>query len=222
MRCLGWICMLLLGGISAVFAQELSSQNPISCELEADCLEQLQGLAKREGNVLTLRLETGKSKTFQSNAKACEDDVVSDCVRYELRAYRPDRKAYVVGYSLYEGGGAVIVSARSAHTTVLASLPDFSPNGQFFVSADSDPHFERGYEIAIWSFTSDRPKQEFIYKTPKTRPDESWEVLGWDGNSRINLKVGILSRTYSLEEFETSIVLTERGWKLHWPLRDVK
>lgn len=205
-----------------MFAQDLASINPISCEREADCLVQLQALAKRKENILTLRLEAGKSKIFQSNAKACESDVVSDCVRYELRGYRPDRKAYVVGYSLYEGGGAVIVSARSGHTTFLASLPDFSPNGQFFVSADSDPHYERGYEIAIWSFTSDRPKQEFIYRTPKERPEESWEVLGWDGNNQINLKVGILSRTYSLEEFETRIVRTERGWKLHWPLPDVK
>jgi hypothetical protein len=220
MRCLGLICGLLLGSPSLAQGSPLSAS--VSCDREADCLAQLNDLAIREGDILTLKLEAGKFKSYRDNRKACEDGVAADCVKYELRAYRPDQKTYVVGYSLYEGGGANIISARSGQTVFLNSLPDFSPNGRSFVSVDSDPHFERAYEIAIWSFASDNPKQEFLYSTPKERPEESWEVLGWDGNDRINLKVGIFNETYSIQEFETSVVRTEQGWKLSWPLSSSK
>ncbi|WP_201862640.1 hypothetical protein [Microvirga soli] len=185
-------------------------------------MAQLNGLAIREGDVLILKLESGKTKSYRDDREACEKGVAADCVKYELRGYRQDQKTYVVGYSLYEGGGANIISAQSGHTVFLSSLPEFSPNSRSFVSADSDPHFERAYEIAIWSFTSDSPKQEFLYSTPKGHPEESWEVLGWDGNDRINLKVGILNETDSTQELETSVIRTEQGWKLNWPLSNLK
>jgi len=203
-------------------AQSASPVKEVSCEREAECLAQLNGLAKREGELLFLRLENGKSEIYLDDRQACEDNNGSDCVKYELRAYRPDQKLYVVSYSLYEGGGATIVSAKSGRTVFLTNLPVFSPNGRFFAAADSDPHYERKYEIAVWSFVSDKAKQEFTYSTRKTAREEFWDVLGWDGNDRIKLKVGIPDDAYEMQESETQLVRTKQGWKLNWPLPSSK
>ncbi|ANY78935.1 hypothetical protein BB934_12540 [Microvirga ossetica] len=217
---LGIIGVFMLG--LPALAQSTSPLMEVSCEREAECLARLNGLAKREGELLFLRLENGKSEIYLDDRQACKDDNASDCVKYKLRAYRPDQKLFVVGYSLYEGSGANVVSAKSGRTVFLTNLPVFSPNGRFFAAADSDPHYERKYEIAVWSFVSGKAKQEFTYSTPKTAREESWEVLGWDGNDRIKLKVGIPDDAYEMQESETKLVRTKQGWKLNWPLPNSK
>jgi hypothetical protein len=221
MRRLGLGFLLLLGCFSVARGEPWSA--PVSCEREEECLAQLGGLAKRDGNVLSLMLENGSSETYRDNHQACEDGVASDCVKYELRAYRPDQNLFVVSYALYEGGGAVVVSAKSGRRVVLTNLPVFSPNGLLFAVADSDPHYERRYEIGIWSFVSDRPKEEFVYSTPRGVTEEMWEVLSWSGNDRVELKAGISNDFFQTpQEFETSVVRTKQGWTLNWPLPNSK
>lgn len=220
MRLLSFVCVLMLG--SPAFAHDKPVSAPVLCEREADCLEQLIGLANRNGDDLTLQLENGTSEVYRSNRQACKDDNASDCVAYELRGYRPDQKVFVVGYTLYEGAGANVVSAKSGQTTFLSSLPAFSPNGLSFVSAENDPHYERKYEIAIWSFDSGEPKQVFRYSTPPNTPEESWEVLGWNGDNEVKLKIGFLAEADPTREFETSVVRTSEGWRLNWPLPTAK
>jgi hypothetical protein len=213
-------CTLLIS-IPAFAQTEASGMKPISCKQEADCLANLTVKAHREGDVLTLRLEGGKTKAFKTNRQACENDNANDCIVYELRAYRPAQNVYVVAWTLYEGKGAGLISTKTGDVLVLPDMPDFSPSGQWFVAVDNDPHYTPEFQVGIWSLQGGAAKQEFRYGTPQDISPEGWNVLGWDGDKRIRFEVGGLDDD-SVPKVETDAVLREQGWLLNWPLSKSK
>src|SRR5919112_4346994 len=73
--------------------------DPVRCEREADCLSKLRGLAKRNGDALTLTLENGKSTTLRGNKRACGTDDDDKCLIQTLRAYLPALKIFVVQWN---------------------------------------------------------------------------------------------------------------------------
>ena len=191
--------------------------DPVRCEREADCLSKLKGLAKRNGDALTLTLENGKSTTIRGNKRACGTDDDDKCLIQTLRAYLPAQKIFVVQWNESEDEGAAVFSATTGKSVGLGSLPEFSPDGQTFVSVDRDEMNGRDYDVAIWSVTQGTVKEEFRYKAPESDSLESWEFLGFDGNDRIKLKVSVSPAGGTMQVKETEAVRKGRGWALNWP-----
>jgi hypothetical protein len=191
---------------------------PVRCTTEeAECLSKLDGLARRSGDTLTLRLENGRSKTLQGDKQACTDHDADKCLLYDLQAFLPAAHVYVVQWTTYEDRGADIVSAKTGQSVSLDTLPEFSPNGQAFVSVDPDELNGRHYDVAIWSVRRGVLKEELRYLAADSNPYELWEFLGWDGDDRIRLKVFINPGAGESLVRETDAVRTGRGWKLNRP-----
>ncbi|MGJ5239717.1 hypothetical protein ACQR14_18990, partial [Bradyrhizobium oligotrophicum] len=116
MLCRGFIlAALLLSLLSGrVTAQTAAPVAPALCNMtgkddpvdrEAACLSELSGRVSRTGETLTIRLETGKLKTYRNNSKACENDDAQRCVGYVLLGYHPQGSVYAIQLSFYEGSG---------------------------------------------------------------------------------------------------------------------
>jgi hypothetical protein len=210
------LCALLLGG--PALAQDKPLNEFVHCEREKDCIAKLGGLVQREGHILRLKFANGTTKTFKENRQACDDDDAEECVRYDLRAYLPSQNVFVVEWSGYEERESLVISTRTGRSVELASLPQFSPSGRWFVSVNVNQIDESQYALAIWSTAPDVPKQELRYGARQVLPHEYWQFVGWDGDNRIRLKVGVDPGTGQTREVETSAVHTEHGWALNWPL----
>jgi hypothetical protein len=170
-------------------------------------------IVRRDGDVLELKLQNGKFKTYKSNPKACEDGDSARCVIWELRAYLPSQNAFVVQGKTYEDDGSEVVSRKTGKTVQLETLPEFSPSGKRFVSVNGKELGSHTYHVAIWLMTPDEPKMEFRYETPHY---ELWEFQGWDGEDRIKLKVTV-NTGGALKTLDSEVARTRAGWQIKTP-----
>ena len=199
-------------------AQGVSPTGPIHCGTEADCLLRLKGIARREGDVLRIKLQNGKTKIYKSDRKACDSTTnVDGCIVHEFAIYYPAVNAFAVDIGFYEGGQAEVGSTRTGQVVTLDTLPEFSPSGRWFVSVSNTEMGDRAYDVGIWSTAPDVPKQELRYRTPSGEPYEYWEFQGWDGDDRVLLSVSVNLGNGAMRDFETDAVRTEQGWKLNRP-----
>lgn len=204
---------VLLGG--SAFAQAPSTA-PIACDEEAACLAKLKGMASREGDVLTLKLANGTTKTFKDNRKACEEDDGASCVSYQLRGYRPAQNVYVIGLTLYEGLGAELVSMRTGEVLSLPNMPEFSPSGRLLAAVDNDQTDTPEYKIGIWSLDGEgRAKQELRYIPPSL--DEVWEIVRWEGDAKVVFKVNSFDDAPLTAANRGETLLNEQVWAVNRP-----
>jgi hypothetical protein len=215
-------CVLTTGAPGPETALPMESapvQRPIMCDADkdsknfesADCLQRVQGLAAREGDVLRLNLENGQAKIYTSNSKACAEGP-NNCSVFQLIAFYPSMPAFLVSASYYECGHYELVSRRSGSVVKISatSVPDLSPGGKYLASTDQNDACDRGDELAIWSTSADPPVAEFKYKA---RRYENWTVTGWRGDDRIGLAVFINDREGAYD-LDAEAVRSGKGWKL--------
>jgi len=214
--------MLLVNALGS--AQEAPARKEVNCERdprrseqtwetsEEKCLSELKDVASRSGQTLRLRLENGNTNTFQN--KPCDRYSPSTCTEYTLIGYHPAQRAFIIEQGFYEDSLVLLVSDRTGNVTTLSTEPKFSPSGRWFVSVDADEMNGTDYYVTVWSTAPNKPKLELRYHTEKY---EYWEFAGWDGDSRIKLKVSAWDGEGELIGHETDAVLTEQGWKLNWP-----
>jgi hypothetical protein len=176
---------------------------------EAPCLQQLHAMAERNDDVLTLKLDNGKTKVFKNNTKACEQG--SDgCVEYRLVGYIESDRQFVVEVLYYESGLVNLVSRRNGMVTRLEDWPHLSPNNKRFVVVAASDAWGIDNAIAIFSATSDLPRLEWNFPTPKEY--EQYTFDGWDGDNRVRLRVFADGN-----ETETDLKRTPQGWQLKRP-----
>jgi hypothetical protein len=67
--------------------------------------------------------------------------------------------------SYYECGHYELVGRRSGSVVKISasSVPDLSPNGKYLVSTDQSDACDRGYDLAVWSNSTDPPFAELKY-----------------------------------------------------------
>ncbi len=193
-----------------------STPAPVHCEREADCLAKLKGLVSRKAETLILKVEGGRSKVFQGNARACDEGDADNCISHKLRAYLPAQNAYVVQWIGYEDDGAYVISTKTGTMVRINTMPEFSPSGRWVVSVDSDELNARPYDVAIWATDPEYLKEELRYTRDANGPYEAWEFLGWDGDERIRFKVYVNNGHGPMTEVETTAVHWNDGWKLNW------
>jgi hypothetical protein len=182
------------------FAQEREVTAQVNCrsgnakenqdliELERACLAKLRGFASREGDVLRLTLENGKSKTFADETRACQQHDAEKCLRYRLAAYYPSPKLFVIDWLAYESSRALVVSRRTGATTTLDVRPHLSPSGKRLVAAAAIEAWDVKNEIVIYSVQNGSLALEWSYKAQEY---EMWDYVSWEGDDRIKLEVAL-------------------------------
>jgi len=204
------VLLTILLATPAVAQKNPPSQEPISCQVEEECLTRLRGKVSRKDEVLTIRLGNGKTRKFRPS-KACEVDDHPECVGYSLMGYRPAQSVYLVITYGWEANSILLIDANTGGQLELPDEPYFSPSGRWFVVFGG----EYEHHLSIWSLDAGRAKRELFYKYYSNGASETWCFLGWDGESRIRFKV---SPAETWEKYvETDAVLKEQGWVLNWP-----
>jgi len=160
-------CILALGMAvpELALAKDDDQSRPILCEPDqndknvesAGCLQRFKELAAREGEVLQLDLENGKTKVYTGNRKACEDGP-DKCLVFLLTAFYPSLQSFLVLASSYECGHYELISRRNGSVVKISvsTIPELSPNGKYLVSVDQSDACDRAYDLAIWSTSADR------------------------------------------------------------------
>jgi len=194
---------------------ETKSQAPILCDSKDqsktdDCLPLFKGLATQDGDKLQLNLENGKTKTYTSNRKACDADDGGKCINFKIVGFYPRIQSLLVAVGYYEEAGYELVSRRTGKVLQISSIPQFSPNGKFFISVDQSDLGDRKYDLAIWSAATDPPSLAFKYKAKQY---EHWEFVDWQRDDHIRLKAYISSRQGAYDQ-EAEAVRFEKGWKI--------
>jgi hypothetical protein len=179
---------------------------------ETSCFRQFHDVAERNDDVLTLKLDNGKTKVFKSNTAACENGP-DDCVEYRLVGYIASDRQFIVQALYYESGFVNLVSRRNGEVTELEDWPHPSPNNKRFVVIAASEAWEIENAVAIFSATTDPPKLLWKYPTPKEYELYAFDV--WDGEGRI------LVRVINKDDMTTDLKLTPQGWQLKRPNGEV-
>jgi hypothetical protein len=214
-------CMLTSGMAvpETALPKDHAVQLPVVCEADkadknvesADCLQRFEGLAAREGNVLRLNLENGKTKVYTGDANTCKSGP-DGCAVFKLAAFYPPLQSFLVLSASYECGHYELVSRRSGSVVKIsdATVPELSPNGKYLVSVDQSDACDRPYDLAIWSTSTDPPVQEFKYRAKRY---ENWSVASWPSDDRIKLMVFINDRDGSFDQ-DAEAIRSGKEWKI--------
>jgi hypothetical protein len=179
---------------------------------EQACLKELAGAVRRDGAVLTLGLNNGKTK-IMSDTKECGADTEreADCVMYRLMGHIGDRQ-FIVLVEPYECAYVLLVSRRTGEETPIGGWPHLSPNKKRFVVADTRDagNCAPDYAVAIFSLARDPPRLEGQFKPEGFGP---YDVDAWNGESRVQLSVVDAEGKRAI----TDLTLTAQGWQLKLP-----
>jgi hypothetical protein len=182
---------------------------------EKACLKELASVAKRDGGVLTLKLNNGKTRVL-SDAKECGDTTQEGaCVTRRLVGYIGDRQ-FIVQVVPYECPHVLLVNRRTGEETILGGWPNLSPNKKRFAVTASNVGGGCSFDnaVAIFSLASDPPRLEWQFKPEAI--DEDYDTDGWDGENRVRLRVDVKGK-----QTATDLKLTPQGWQLKRPAAPV-
>jgi len=222
---------LVCAGIAAAAQSGLPAQPPmpkprpmvapgtdLRCR-EEDCLRQLRGRARRDGDHLHLTLTNGKTRTFTTTTDACEAGIYEKCLQYRLIGYYARHRYFIVDVGfLYHGGVTFLVSGRNGEHISLDESPRFSPGGTRIAAVSASESADHGTNsIEVWSTASDPPRSEWRHVLPE---DEYslYQFVGWDGEDRLKMKVTTRIGEELHEDLPVEAVRTKDGWKLMPPV----
>jgi hypothetical protein len=180
---------------------------------EIMCLRELGDRASRQGNVLSLKLDDGRTRVFRSNPKACQNDDASHCEDYYLVGFHEPSGRYLVYGTYYENSDCKMVSARSGKATSFRDVPRFAPDGQTFFVTGVDGTYDNW--IGVGSMKLDPPALVWE-KGPNT--DASWDFVRWTDNDQIVLNNSAKNETCPDGGCEAVLKRAGGGWSLvGWP-----
>ncbi|MGC2777177.1 MAG: hypothetical protein WA418_16245 [Bradyrhizobium sp.] len=179
---------------------------------EAACLRELRGRVSRNGETLTIRLETGKLKTYRNDPKACQNDDAQHCVSYVLLGYHPEARVYAIRLSFYEGSGVQLLGARSGATLDLSGRPYFTPDGSRFVAIDNDYVHGGEHDLSIGAAVNGKLAME--WQSPRVDESREWRFERWIDNDRVALQVfpADSGQKCPVDECKAFLVRFGQGW----------
>lgn len=202
-------------------AEDNPQFQPILCEPDpndtlvesAKCLDRFRELAARDGDVLRLNLENGKTKVYTGNRKGCDGHTGNEeCVVFQLVSFYPSLQSFLVAQRFFECGYYELVSRQTGGIVKFSTVPEWSPNGKYLIGIDQNDLCDRDYDLAIWS-AGDPPALEL--NRHNERFYENWTIIGWNGDDRIRLQVFTNSTEGSYDQ-DVEAVRSGNGWKLVW------
>jgi hypothetical protein len=156
--------------------------------LEAACLREFGRLANRSGDLLTLRLESGASKVYRDDPKACEDDDAKNCISHRLAAYHAEAHVYSIVIHYYEGSSVELLSAHTGNVLRLSGTPYFSTDGSRFIVIDNDLAYGGPHDLSVGSTVNGLLSLEWQHVNEDSEPRE-WRLERWIDNDHIALRV---------------------------------
>jgi hypothetical protein len=165
--------------IEANYIDELSAK-------EQGQLIKFAPYAKREGEVLLLRLKPGPYVTLSDLSDCSRWDT---CTLYRFVDYFEDVGFYLVFMGYYEGFEYSMVSDKSGEGHPVPAFPEISPDRKRFVavSADDSGYNENG--VFIGRFEEDGIVSELSYRPfdPSINEYALYRFVGWKDNRTIFL-----------------------------------
>jgi hypothetical protein len=152
---------------------------------EAVCLNELGSQASRKGNVLSLKLNDGQTKTFRSNpGTACKRDNADKCGEYYLTGFYPTygtAGAYLVYEHGNEGHDFRLVNVRTGGAKKVEGVPRLAPdNSTFFVKGCYD-----SCSISVETMTS---ATHIAWEKDLGDPAD-WDFVRWIDNDQVALRI---------------------------------
>jgi sugar (pentulose or hexulose) kinase len=135
----------------------------------------------RKKNVLWLKLQNGKAKTFTN------DNSDGDAYRkYSVAAFYPQWNVAIIEVGYYEGGDVLVVSTSTGSSVTPLAWPHFSPSGKEFASVTSCQAYYCTDGVEIWSTAVDPPTRVY-HRDPEA--DRWYWFGGWGNDGQLNLWV---------------------------------
>ena len=156
--------------------------------LEASCLREFGKFASRDGNALTLRLQSGASKMYRDDPKACQEDNAKNCIYHRLVAYHAEARVYSIAIRYYEGSSVELLSARTGNVLRLSGTPHFSADGSKFIVIDNDYAHGGPNDLAVGTNTNGSFSLDWEHVSEPGELRE-WRLDRWIDNDHIALGV---------------------------------
>jgi hypothetical protein len=182
---------------------------------EKACLEQLSGIAMRQGATLHLTFQDGSSKVYANEREGCES-TSGDCIEYKLTGYFPKHGLILIQIGYYEGAEWMLVRLDSGKETKIHEPPHYSPREKFLVSVcSSEGPSSCGNGIDIIATQPSKATRDWHYRPPDNSY-ELFEFVGWDGDARVKLTVTFRVGD-DLKTQPASVDLIDGRWRLKMP-----
>lgn len=176
---------------------------------EAVCLMELGNQASRKGNVLSLKLDDGLTKTFRSNPAACKKDDAGKCAEYYLTGFYPTygtEGAYLVYGQGYDGHDFRLVNVRTGGMKNVEGVPRLAPdNSTFFVKGCYD-----SCSISVETMTS---STHIAWEKDLDDP-AAWDFVRWIDNDQVAFRTTKQSEHCPQGNCEAVLKRTAGAWKL--------
>jgi hypothetical protein len=220
------LASVLLAGPAASQSVDATTQRCIGSDAETKdlearesvCLRELADKASRTGNVLSLKLDNGKTKTFRSNPEACGKDDANHCENYYLVGFHPSSGRYLVYGSYYESFDCKLVSARTGKATSFRNIPHFAPDGQTFFISGYDGTYDNW--LGVGSMKSDPPA---LIWEKRSETYQDWQFVRWIDNDRIAVRDPGGNERCPGKDCEAVLKRTKGEWTLdRLPRSDIK
>jgi hypothetical protein len=130
---------------------------------EAPVLASIRDRALRDGPILRLRLQNGRSLKITD----CDDQTACEADRFRrhwLAAWWPAQGYYVVNVGLYEEGLAYLISEKDGRTTRIAAVPVLSPSGRRAVALVSN--LMSGVDLEVIDLSTSPPRVSTVSEMP--------------------------------------------------------
>jgi hypothetical protein len=186
---------------------------------EKACLQQLTGIATRQGKALRLKFPNG-GRVYKNRSAGCEQGNNADnCVEYQLTGYFARHGILLIQVGYYEGVEWMLVRLNGGKEVKIVAPPYYSPHEKWLASACwSEGPSGCGNGIDIVPTTTDQTTREWHYRVPDS-DYALYEFVGWDGDDRVKLNVTFHANGDSgaLKTVPASVDRVGGAWQLKLP-----
>jgi hypothetical protein len=171
----------------------------------------------RDSTRLRIRLLTGDSVVFVDSTIIEVETVV-----YSYREYLDAIQYHIVEVNYYEGGGYLLIDARTGKDTFIPELPVLSPDAARFVLTQVYFDYDE-VSVQIWRLGANGPELEWRFdpRDVQTSPAGRWWEVVWGLSAPEWLsptELQLRKEDYDGRLGEAvRVELTEEGWVLREP-----
>lgn len=199
--------------------------SPQHNEIEQKAIVNANGRAERQGKSLVLTLANGRKERFVDLRVGCDTVPVkfARCIVHHLVAHLPSRRAFIIEYTLYEGGGAFLVDDRTGRRTLLSAEPTFGPRDDIFLVIDDDYSLGSGDELQIWRREGDRVVRIWNWRRSEEPEERNIELIRWEKKGEIELEMRWQPEGSPDDECWPAVLREGKaGWQLDMNWREQK
>ncbi|TBW35772.1 hypothetical protein EYW49_15360 [Siculibacillus lacustris] len=158
---------------------------------EAACFATGEGLLKRTGDDLEIRIAGSAPLVLKGDLAACDAGDEALCRFASVDCFDPIRRFVIVNVGYYEMQNYEFINLDDGSRTTIYERPEFSPAGDQFIVISRDIMNERPVDLAVFQIEGGHVKEVFEYNSSDFTPprDETWSLMSWLDEDHIALSV---------------------------------